>query len=163
MLMSIEVSTIRSLIDDFFRLMNSFKRLESRPYRFGTDEVLYPVEIHTIDEIGSGRGQSVSELSALFGVTKGAVSQIVSKLQVKGYVDKQRNRENAKEILLSLTDKGKIAFKTHAAMHEAMDRVLIDQLHDFSDKDLALFKKAFSRIESHIERYLAISEETHGE
>jgi DNA-binding MarR family transcriptional regulator len=154
--MAIDTELVRASMSDFLRLMHTFQKLEKQPLYFGTADLLYPTEIHTIDEIGTRRAETVTALCARFGVTKGAASQIVTKLHAKGYVEKLRNDENPKEILLSLTATGMIAFKTHKAMHEAMDKALVAQFADFTPSDLASFQKALARIETHVSKYLAL-------
>jgi DNA-binding MarR family transcriptional regulator len=147
---------IRAAFADFYRLMGKVAKLEKQAHDFGTGDKLSPVEIHTLDEIGRGRAATATELCGRFGVTKGAVSQILAKLHRKGYVSRTRNEAYGKEILLSLTDRGKVAFVTHAAMHNAMDEDLLGNLAGLGEDQIRQFRAILDRIESHVEKYLEL-------
>ncbi len=147
---------VREMMVNFIRLTNKFNKLFKQPHDFGTGDLLYPTEIHTIDLIGKMRKSTVSELCSLFGVTKGAVSQVVGKLSRKGYVKKIRSRDSGKEKILSLTAKGQQAFKAHVRMHDAMDEELMKKAGDISLPKIEQFKRILSKIEDHLDSYINI-------
>jgi len=90
------------------------------PHSFGTDVNLFRTEIHTVQAIGERQGINLTELAELMKVTKGAMSQTITKLAGKKLVKKAYTDENAKEIKLYLTEKGLISFKNHNEMHMKM-------------------------------------------
>ncbi len=139
---------------DFLRLVNKFNKLEKKPLDFGTGDLLYPSEIHMIDEIGKKKGQTVTELCKRFGVTKGAVSQIVGKLSRKGYIDKLKNEKSGKEILLSLTAKGLKAYNGHVKMHNAIDEDFAINLKNMNVRQVEQFRDNLKMIENHTDKYL---------
>jgi DNA-binding MarR family transcriptional regulator len=152
--MAIDKKMIREIEVDFLRLMNKFNKLEKQPIDFGTGNLLSPTEIHTIDEIGKKKETTVTELCDIFGVTKGAVSQMVGKLAQKGYVSKVRNENFGKEILLSLTPKGYKAFKAHNNMHIAIDEDFTRELKDINLDQIAQFRENLNKIENHVDKYI---------
>lgn len=154
--MAIEKRIVRDMMNDFLRLMNKFNKLVKQPLDFGTGDLLYPSEIHAIDEIGKNNGETVTELCSIFGVTKGAVSQLIAKLEHKGYVKKIRNVDFGKEKIISLTPKGRRAFEGHARLHNAVDDDFITHIGKVSIKEVEQFKRILSKIEDHVDRYLAI-------
>jgi DNA-binding MarR family transcriptional regulator len=145
---------IIEMIIDFLRLMNKFNKLSKQTFDFGTGDVLYPAEVHVIDEIGKKNGETVTGLCKLFGVTKGAISQIVGKLSRKGYVTKVRNENYGKEIILSLTPKGKKAFDAHIQLHDAIDDDFVKKLGDIPPKQVQQFTAILKKIENHVDVYL---------
>ncbi len=147
---------VREMMIDFIRLTNKFNKLIKQPLDFGTGDLLYPTEIHTIDLIGKMQKATVTELCALFGVTKGAVSQVVGKLSDKGYVHKVRSAESGKEKILSLTARGRRAFDSHVALHESMDESLMKQAEDVTPEQIAQFRLLLGKIENHVDSYIAI-------
>lgn len=84
---------------------------------FGTGKLLHTREIHTIQAIGRFPGVNVTRLAERMGVTKGAVSQTISKLVKKGLVRKRQIFGNKKEVVLELTDMGWVGFKNHEKFH----------------------------------------------
>ena len=95
----------------FIRISKKFQELEKMSIDIGSGEKLYPSELHVIDAIGNGYGNNVTELSKKFGITKGAVSQVVNKLFDKDFLIKERKSGYGKEVVLSLSEKGLKAFK----------------------------------------------------
>jgi DNA-binding MarR family transcriptional regulator len=143
---------LKDLIARFIRIVGLFNKLDSRPYDFGTSERLYRSEVHMLQAIGRGEGRTVTELGGAFGVTKGAVSQVVGKLEAKGYLLKERNPAYGKELLLSLSAKGKVAFKTHEALHGKIDKALLASMGPVSEEELARFDRLLGMIEEYMKR-----------
>ncbi len=145
---------ISSVIEQLYRITNKIGRLEKDPVDFGTGERLTPSEIHMLDAIAKGKGNTVSELCEHFGITRGAVSQVIGKMEGKGYLDKARSGDYYKEIILSLTDKGEAAVKGHAAFHKKMDKHFCGILEDISPDEIDNFKRVLGRIGDGMEHYL---------
>jgi DNA-binding MarR family transcriptional regulator len=85
----------------FIRITKKFNELEKISIDMGKGEKLYPAELHVLDAIGNNYGNSVTELSKKFGITKGAVSQVVNKLFEKGYLKKERKPGYAKNYVIT--------------------------------------------------------------
>ena len=86
--------SMHTLHDRFQRVMKLAVRLEQTPRPFGTDELLTATEIHLVEIIGeNGESLSVTDLAGLLGVTKGAVSQTLKKLENKGLTTKHPTRK----------------------------------------------------------------------
>jgi DNA-binding MarR family transcriptional regulator len=152
--MELDTKIIREMMIDFLRLTNKINKLEKQPIDFGTGDLLYPTEMHVIDEIGKKNGETVTGLCKLFGVTKGAVSQIAGKLSKKGYITKVRNENYGKEIILSLTPKGTKAFYAHIEWHQAIDEDFAKKLGDIPPEQVQQFTTILKRIENHVDLYL---------
>jgi len=84
---------------------------------FGTGVLMHTKEIHTIQAIGRHPGINVTKLADNAGVTKGAVSQTINRLLKKGLVRKTHAPGNDKEVVLELTDLGRIGFHNHEKFH----------------------------------------------
>ncbi len=140
------------------KLVNKYKRLDSRALDFGTGDLLFPSEIHVIEAIGKNYGNTVNELCRKFSVTKGAVSQIVNKLSEKRLVNKKRNPEYHKEVILTLTARGRKAFNGHEKFHASMDKELYNTMTDVDREELANFEEIMRKVEAYIERYITFTE-----
>ncbi len=110
-----------SLIAKFSRVSKLWQRLESAPRKLGTEHDLTGSEIHLIEVLGQKEGLSGTDLARGLGITKGAVSQTLKRLEAKELVVKEVDPANASRITLSLSTKGKVAYYSHLQWHEAMD------------------------------------------
>ena len=130
--MTYERAAFERLVDVLDQVITKAGAIHSAPMEFGTGVALYKTEIHTIRAIGENPGVNVTKLAQHMGVTKGAVSQTANKLVRKGLVAKTRSPDDAKEVLLELTDLGWIGFHSHEQFH--MD--MLDTVRDFYGDDL---------------------------
>jgi len=137
----------------FVRVMNTYNALEKTPLDFGTNELLYPSEIHTIEAIGKNHGINVTELGDTLGVTKGAVSQKVTRLVRKGLVTKVKAPFSEKEVSLKLTDKGWMAFEGHEKFHMGIYADFIKHIDAFSVDEVKRFGEIMKKLGDHIESY----------
>jgi DNA-binding MarR family transcriptional regulator len=126
----------KDLFVRFIRIVGIFNKLDSRPYEFSEAEKLFRSELHTLQAIGKGEGRTVTEFGNFFGTTKGAVSQIVSKLVAKGYLAKKRNPDCGKEFFLSLSASGKSVFNANEALHQRIDPELLASLEPVSAEEI---------------------------
>ena len=120
-----------ALLEISYRLINTYQLKTKQPQYYGSDELLYSAQVHMIEVIGRHNALTSKEIVAYQGVTKGAVSQIVTKLEQKGFVEKKESPNGNHEILINLTQKGKQVFDYHRQMHKDMIdevAVLLNQL-----------------------------------
>jgi DNA-binding MarR family transcriptional regulator len=141
-----------TLAQTFLRIVNKVIENQKRPRRYGIAEKLYPAEIHTLMTIGNNERLHVSELARLLGVTRGAVSQMIDKLNKKGLIEKRVDSGNATRILLDLTNKGKIAYYAHEQFHEETDAPLFDYISRLSEKEYAFAKDFLQKLEDMVDR-----------
>jgi DNA-binding MarR family transcriptional regulator len=145
---------LKDLIMLFSKVVYKFNKLQEVPYSFDENEKLFLAEIHIIQAIGRKEEETVTGLSSSFGITKGAVSQIVGKLTQKGYLIKKRNPTNGKVVFLSLSEKGLITFQKHELMHDQTDKELSEFLGVLSEDEIVLLERVFNGIEGYIDSAL---------
>ncbi|MGN8793397.1 MarR family winged helix-turn-helix transcriptional regulator [Acidaminococcus fermentans] len=87
---------------------------------YGNGEPLTMIESHTLTYIDDHPGTTVTELTHFWHKTKGAISQIVSRLEQYGLVSKQKKKDNAKTIRLYTTEIGAKASNAHK-MYDILD------------------------------------------
>lgn len=116
--------TAEKFMDLFARLLNKAAIIEGEPVDTGDGVLLYTSEIHLIDMAGRFPEESMSALASHLGITKGAVSQTVKKLEKKGYLVRIKREGNKKNVLIRLTDSGIQAYNWHRAYHAMVnDRI----------------------------------------
>ena len=92
------------LIYRFVTLQNNYYNL---PKDYSPDISLTAVEVNTLKNIEDQPGITVTELAVGDGKTKGAVSQIVKKLEQRGYIFRKRCPVDGKRALLHVSEEGR--------------------------------------------------------
>ncbi|MBI5680419.1 MAG: MarR family transcriptional regulator [Methanobacterium sp.] len=146
--------TLFRIFISLVRISKKFNELEKSCIDVGNGEKLYPSQIHLIEAIGNNRGKNVTEISKKFQITKGAVSQVVNKLHNDGFINKKRNKESGKEIILSLTEKGQMVFEIQNKLHNKVELEFIDYLENFTPEQVDSFLQMLSKIEDFIDIFL---------
>ena len=135
------------------RVTDKMNSMHEPAIDFGTGVPLYRSEIHTIKAIGENPGINVTGLAEVMGVTKGAVSQTLSKLASKGLVVKTTSDDNAKEILPELTDLGWRGFREHDAFHMKMFDAVREYFGDRFKPELDKFMSVMSDLDCILDRF----------
>lgn len=131
------------------RLFLQLRRLERQPQNFGNAGSITPSEIHTIEGIGYEGAILMNELAARLGVTKGAVSQLIVRLEVKQLVTRSSYPHDSRAILISLTEKGKEAYMAHEEMHNQFYDQLRSQL---SQQEIEIFEKCIGKLNDFLQK-----------
>lgn len=103
----------KEIIEDLLRFSAKINLLSKQAKDFGTGDLLYASEIHTIAMIANNQGINLTQLAEKMGVSKSAVSKFVKKTLTKGYIIKSKSVHNQKEVIFNITKKGEIAFQNH--------------------------------------------------
>ncbi|WDP92735.1 MAG: MarR family transcriptional regulator [Desulfobacter sp.] len=136
----------------FQSLMELALKLDRAPKKFGTDQDLSHSEIHLIEIIGDNRGMGVTDMARCLGVTKGAVSQNLKRLETKGLAVKSPDPENLARVVVTLTAKGKTAYWAHRHWHETMDGGFSEYLHALDGNDVKVILDFLGRVEDFLVR-----------
>lgn len=111
-----------SLAEQILRISNKLIFLEKKSIIKYGDLSLYPSEVHLINVIAKGHNINASKMAARLGVTKGAVSQTLTRLEKKGVLNKSRDPQNKNELTVHFTPLGKSVLeeqgKLRATFHE---------------------------------------------
>lgn len=134
------------------RVFNKFNENQKSPRNYGIAELLYPAEIHMVMNIGDHPGIHMAELARIAGVTRGAVSQLVTKLENKGLVVKKTDPQNNLKTLPMLTTKGKIAYYAHEQHHEEINREMYDFFQSLSEDNFAAIEQFLCHLEAMADR-----------
>lgn len=101
-------------------LLGTFKQIldvEQYEIKKGPFSNLSIAEIHTIEAIGMYRPRTMSQVAAALGITMGALTSFINNLVGKGYVSRQRDEEDRRIVNISLTRRGKLAYRIHEQFH----------------------------------------------
>lgn len=109
-----------AVVEKLYRLMLRAHEFDARPREFGTGAALSRAEIHTVQAVGLAGEINMTGLAAALGVTKGAASQMVARLDGKGLIEKRANPKSGREVSLVLTPLGKRGHLEHEKFHRQM-------------------------------------------
>jgi len=144
--------TTEAMIHKFERVMNKYNKSEKKPRYYGTADLLYRAEVHTIDAIGRNNKINVTALAQYLGITKGAVSQMVDKLIKKGMVNKKMVSATENEVSLELEEKGDYVYKGHKEYHKELYSEISKQLNYLSAENIETFSDILSKLESFLDK-----------
>ena len=131
--------------------VNKMETLEKLAGDFGSGDYLNRSEIHTIMVIGIHKEINITDLARRQGISKSATSRMVKNLSENGLVEKYHDPDNDKEILLRLTQRGKIAYLGHEQYHAKLDEKMLNNIGPLSDGEIETVKKFLGAIEATID------------
>lgn len=111
---------------------------------YGTGDRLTPVEAHTIQAVGDNQGVNLTALAKIMNVTKATMSERVKKLSKQGLLRKSKALDNRKEILITLSEKGRLVQQGHEETHRRMFKSFASYYGDQTVEQLELFNQAFN-------------------
>ncbi len=138
--------------------MDLAKELEMTPRTFGTDSSLSHAEIHMIEIIGDNENSSVTDIAALLGITKGAVSQALKRLEAKEITLKKTDPENLSRSIVELTAKGNTAYWAHKHWHEKLDGGFSKYFNELEDDKADVIIDFLGRVQDFLYRRVHSSE-----
>ena len=145
---------VQQVIEEYILLTEKIASNSNKPNKYDTDIDIFRSEIHIISIIGLYKNIHISEIARKFGVTKGAISKAIKKLEKKGLVKKSIDKENNTRTLVELTAKGKIADKGHDNYHNKYDKIMFSFLNSLKEQELfvlqSFLKKANKMADRHI-------------
>jgi len=136
---------LQSLIDQFLKILHLYSVIGRKPKDYGTGDLLYFTEIHTISMVGKNREINMTRLSEMMGVTRGAISQTIRKLVTKNFILKS-NATNRKEINLRLSPKGMIVLKGLESFQHEIFTFAGSLYENATKEDIELVRRLFNAI-----------------
>ena len=106
------------LLENLYMVERIVTAMEKEPKYYGTEELLYTNEVHTLKIIAQNEGITQKQLTDKMFRTKGATSVMIKKLEKKGLIIRQEDKMDAKILRLYLTDKGKTVNEVHLKYDE---------------------------------------------
>ncbi len=141
----------RELMESFIRMVNKYNELEKYPVKYGTRHNFHHSERHMLDIFGDNPGVNITELAGLIGVTKGAVSQAVSKLERKGAVRRYKEAGNEKEVRIGLTDEGSEIYRHHKETNNKTISDIQRMLKSYPDYKVEFLLDIFGLLEDYLD------------
>jgi DNA-binding MarR family transcriptional regulator len=141
---------LRTLVDLFLKILHLYSVIDRKPKDYGTGDMLYIAEIHTITVVGNNKEINMTQLAEIMGVTKGAISQTIRKLVHKNFILKS-NTTNRKEFNLTLSEKGNVVLKGQESFQRELFEFAETLYKQARPEDRAMVKRLFIAICSNME------------
>jgi DNA-binding MarR family transcriptional regulator len=135
-------------MDTLARLFNKAAIIEREPVDTGDGTLLYTSEVHLIDMAGRFPAESMSALATRLGITRGAISQTVKKLEEKGYVERINPEGNNKTVYIRLTETGTRVFTWHRSYHAVVNARIAQEIAGLDGKERERLQKILIKIEN---------------
>lgn len=139
---------LQQLIESFYHVTGKINKMRSNLISFEGTEPLNTAAVHLIDVIGKHPDYNATQIAEVLGNTKGAVSQMASKLENKALIQKRHSDVSDKEITFVLTESGQKVFAGHEKLHAELYQRLEMILDEFSADDVTKIQKAFAEIDA---------------
>ena len=101
------------------------------------EETFYPSEIHLILFIHKEQNESVTQMAQHLGVTKGAVSQTLARLEKKGVLTRTKIPEKKNEMLAELLPFGREVARKCARVSDSLEARISSYLDQASEAEQA--------------------------
>lgn len=147
------IDTKHRIAYDSLHLALALVELDKRTRYYGTDVPIFYSEIHVIMAVAEHPGIHVGGLAGILGVTKGAVSEILKKLERKGLVRKETDHLNLSKYSLNLTEKGEKAHANHMYYHSVLNSMVENELKDADEHELEFLSDFLSSLISKIQTF----------
>lgn len=136
----------RADIDDLLSgTFNSILRIEERSLDNRLTEGLTITEVHTIVAIGLYEQNPMNVIAARLCVTTATLTAAVNKLEKRGFIRRERDVEDRRKVMLSLTKKGRLVYRAHSLFHKQM---IDDALSGLTDEEERVLTTALVKVKA---------------
>ena len=147
---------LTEMMNMFLKLFQKYSILIKDPKKLSNGETLHGREMETILTIGLNPEISNVQLTEKMGITKGAVSQTLSRLIKKQYVAKFKDPKNSKFNNLRLSDKGFFVYNEIMEKRKDALNEYVTLFNNSSQRDIEVVKIIVKNIEKDLNRLLGL-------
>lgn len=109
-----------------------------RRREYAPGEMLSMREAHFIQAVGLSDEPTMSEMARRLDVTQGAVTQMASRLEDKGFIFRSKASGDKRQTAVTLSEKGRQLCSAHVQYDMERYAAISNWLGEFSDEELAL-------------------------
>lgn len=140
--------TNTELSEHIMRFINQLIFLEKKIVFNHKGVTLYPSELHLMAIILKGNTSGATAMAEKLGITKGAVSQTLSRLEKKKIITKTKDPFSKNEITAEFTPFGNEALKAFAQMREENQKKYLNYLTGLTEGEKATLQKFLTQMEN---------------
>jgi len=121
--------------------------IEEDAIKKGAFSDLSITEIHTIEAVGLYGSKTMTEIASALDITMGTLTIAVDKLIKKGYLERSRSVTDRRIVNVSLTKRGKLAYRIHEKFHLDMVKAITT---DFTPEEEEVLLSALTKLNKHL-------------
>ncbi len=124
------MSTFETLNELLVRLFRDVMEIEQRALINQDFKDITNNDLHVIEAIGIGEAKNMSAIAKELSVTMGTLTIAMNSLVKKGYVVRERGKADRRIVYISLSEKGRKAYRHHEQFHHEMIESIMNGLGD---------------------------------
>jgi len=140
------------LIAQIHKFINKLIFLEKKNIFKFKEVHLYPSEIHLMLLIKEKQTTNATKMAERLGITKGAVSQTLSRLEKKGILNKIKDPYNKNELTVSFKSLGQEAIEQLRELQTPVKKQYDNYLSTLTENEREVIKRFLSQMEVIIDR-----------
>lgn len=140
-------SQTKKMAGQIRRVINRTMLLEKRTIFRHETLRLYPSEIHLMQIINEESGLSAGEMAKRLGITVGAVSQTLNRLDKKGVIKKTKEPSLKNKLTATFTTSGKAAFQGFEQEQQSTLKAFSNYLTGLDDNEREIIGGFLSHME----------------
>lgn len=141
------------LLEDFYAIANQLNSIKNKPITITGLPSITTSSLHLIETIGNNPEKKLSEIAELIGVTKGAVSQQVLKLEKKNILTRVRAEDNKKDCYLKLSPLGVKLNNFHKGIHDKLYLEFESMLSQMNERYIKMIHEFLVSASQYISEY----------
>ena len=124
------MSTFETLNELLVRLFRDVMEIEKRALINQDYKDITNKDLQVIEAIGIGEAKNMSAIAKELSVTMGTLTIAMNSLVKKGYVVRERGKADRRIVYISLSEKGRKAYRHHEQFHHEMIESIMNGLGD---------------------------------
>lgn len=139
--------TLNSILVNLFR---DIMDLEERAIITSEYHDITNNDMHVIEAVGLGEPKNMSAIAKMLSVTVGTLTIAMNSLVKKGYVKRERGKEDRRVVYISLSEKGKCAYRHHEEFHRHMIDGVLENL---TEEETEALTKSLKKLNQWFRRF----------
>ncbi len=144
------MNTYETLNDVLVNLFRDVMDIEERAIITQEYQDITNNDMHVIEAIGVGEPKNMSTIAKMLSVTVGTLTIAMNSLVKKGYVIRERGKEDRRVVYISLSEKGLKAYRHHEDFHRQM---IEEVLRDLTAEETEILVKLLEKLKIWFRRF----------
>lgn len=145
------------ILDSYYEIVRTLAKYYQEPREYGTHQKVTVMEVHMLKEIAKSPRTSITDLTVKLHKTKGAISQVIEKLALKGLVQKENDPEDTRKKRLVLTEDGRTICEYHNKLDQEFFLRVFKHMPQATKEDLEDYLEKHGKVLAAL--HLAIEED----
>lgn len=137
---------VRALMNDFRSLTERLSRQRNTPVAIEGSAPVTKASLHLLETVGTHPSERMTDVAQRMEITKGAVSQLATRLQAEGLLDKRQAHGSARDIYLVLTPEGQHLYEASTHLNKMIEDEIFDTFSQMRDEDINRLRAMVDRI-----------------